>query len=64
MPNPEPLKPWVLQIRKDGPHAGYVEVDRFASQVEASRAGERLAVGYRVCYDRVPVGVAEDESRN
>jgi len=64
MPQPEPPKPWVLQARRDGPNSGYVEMGRFASQVEASQAGERLGVGYRVCYSRVPVGIAEDETRN
>lgn len=60
----ERLTPWVLQARRDGPHAGYVEVGRYNSKPEADREGRRLRVGYRISFAYKPVEIVEDESRN
>lgn len=63
-PKRELIKPWVLQARRDGPHAGYVEVGRYNGKPEAEAEGKRLGVGYRIAFDYTPKGIADDESSN
>ena len=63
MPKPE-LKPWLLQARRDGPNAGWIDVERYNGKPEAEREGRRLGVGYRIAFDYAPVAIAEDETTN
>lgn len=56
--------PWVLEARRDGPHAAYVEVGRYASKPAADRAGRELGTGYRISFAYKPVEIVEDETRN
>lgn len=63
MPKPE-RKPWILQARKDGPNAGWIEVARYNGKPEAEREGLALGVGYRIAFDYAPVAIAEDETTN